>query len=204
MPADDTPRVLLLDVMGTIIHDPFYEEIPAFFGMSMDDLLAVKHPTAWIEFEKGELDAGTYLDRFFADGRELDRAGLMRVVREGYSLLPGMGPLLAELKNLDVPMHALSNYPIWYRLIEAELRLSRFIEWSFVSCDTRVRKPHPQSYLGPCAALGVLPEEALFVDDRVANCAAAEAVGLRTVRFTDAPSLREALRALGLPLLRSA
>jgi len=203
MPADDTPRLLLLDVMGTLVHDPFYDVMPAFFGMSFDALMAAKHPTAWIDFEHGAIDAGTFLDRFFADGRDFDRAGLMRAVREGYALLPGMGALLAELKNLGVPMYALSNYPIWYRLIEAELRLSRFLEWGFVSCETNVRKPHPQAYLGACAALRVMPEEVLFVDDRVANCSAAEAVGVRSVHFTDADSLRAALRNHGLPLLRS-
>ena len=26
------PPVLLLDVMGTLVRDPFYEDIPAFFG----------------------------------------------------------------------------------------------------------------------------------------------------------------------------
>lgn len=203
MPADDMPRVLLLDVMGTLVYDPFYEVIPAFFNMSFEELIAAKHPTAWIEFETGALDAGTFLDRFFTDGRAFDRVGFMRAVRDAYALLPGIGPLLAELKDIGVPMYALSNYPVWYRLIEAELQLSRFLEWRFVSCDTGVRKPDTRAYLSPCAALGVLPEDAVFVDDQVANCASAEAVGLRSVRFTDAGALRDALRSQGLPLLRS-
>lgn len=202
MPADHPPKVVLFDVMSTLVYDPFYEVMPAFFDMTMDELLAAKHPTAWIEFEHGRMDAGTFLDTFFADGRDFDRSGLMRAVREAYALLPGIGPLLAELANLGVPMHALSNYPVWYRLIEAELGLSRFVDWSFVSCDTGVRKPDPRAYLGACAALGVLPEDALFVDDQVRNCASAEAAGLRTIVFQGADHLRDALRAHGIPLLR--
>jgi len=202
MPADDPPKVLLLDVMDTLVQDPFFDVMPAFFGMRFEELMAAKHPTAWVEFEHGRMDAGTFLDQFFADGRDFDRAGFMKAVREGYQLLPGIGPLLAELTNLGVPMYALSNYPVWYRLIEAELGLSRFVEWAFVSCDTGVRKPDPRAYLDPCAALQVLPEEALFVDDRASNCAAAEAVGLRTIVFQGADKLREGLRAQGIPLLR--
>ncbi|KAL2227902.1 UNVERIFIED_CONTAM: Flavin mononucleotide hydrolase 1, chloroplatic [Sesamum indicum] len=45
--------VLLFDIMDTIVRDPFYHDVPAFFGMSMKELLECKHPTAWIEFEKG-------------------------------------------------------------------------------------------------------------------------------------------------------
>ena len=29
--------VLLFDVMGTLVHDPFFAEMPEFFGMSFDE-----------------------------------------------------------------------------------------------------------------------------------------------------------------------
>eukprot|EP00268_Persea_americana_P025646 TRINITY_DN24982_c0_g1_i3.p1 TRINITY_DN24982_c0_g1~~TRINITY_DN24982_c0_g1_i3.p1 ORF type:complete len:104 (+),score=28.59 TRINITY_DN24982_c0_g1_i3:34-312(+) len=45
--------ILLFDVMDTLVRDPFYQDVPAFFGMPMKELLETKHPTAWIEFEKG-------------------------------------------------------------------------------------------------------------------------------------------------------
>ncbi|KAG2561785.1 hypothetical protein PVAP13_8KG097100 [Panicum virgatum] len=48
--------VLLFDVMDTLVRDPFYHHIPAFFQMSMKELLESKHPTAWSEFEKGLID----------------------------------------------------------------------------------------------------------------------------------------------------
>ena len=53
MPADQPPRVLLLDVMSNLVIDPFYEIMPAFFGMTFDEMMAAKHPTAWVEFEHG-------------------------------------------------------------------------------------------------------------------------------------------------------
>jgi len=190
-------------VMSTLVTDPFYEVMPKFFGLTFKELLAAKHPTAWIEFEHGRMDAGTFLDQFFADGRDFDRVAFMRTVRESYNLLPGIGPLLAELASLSIPMYALSNYPVWYRLIESELQLSRFLDWAFVSCDTGVRKPASEAYLRPCAQLGILPEEALFVDDQVANCAAAEAIGMRSEVFQGADRLRTRLRAEGVPLLRA-
>lgn len=37
--------VLLLDVMDTIVHDPFFEHMPRFFNMTFKELLASKHPT---------------------------------------------------------------------------------------------------------------------------------------------------------------
>ena len=44
--------VLLFDVMDTLVYEPFHHEMPAFFGLSFDELMAAKHPTAWVEFEQ--------------------------------------------------------------------------------------------------------------------------------------------------------
>ncbi|MCX4242108.1 HAD-IA family hydrolase [Paraliomyxa miuraensis] len=193
-----SPRVLLLDVMDTLVHDPFFAEIPRFFGTSLRQLLPQLRAGAWVEFELDALDEATFLSRFFADGRAFDGPGLLATVRAGYRLLPGIEPLLAELRGRGVPMHALSNYPRWYRYIEEELRLSRYLQWSFVSCNTGVRKPDPQAYLGAAAALGVEPSACTFVDDRQSNCAAACSVGMDAVCFSDAASLRSALVERGV------
>jgi hypothetical protein len=48
--------ILLFDIMDTIVRDPFYKDIPEFFGMSFNELIDCKHPTSWIEFEKGLID----------------------------------------------------------------------------------------------------------------------------------------------------
>lgn len=45
--------VLLLDVMDTVVYDPFFHDMPRFFGLSFKELLAAKHPTAWIQVGGG-------------------------------------------------------------------------------------------------------------------------------------------------------
>ncbi|MEO0324895.1 MAG: HAD family phosphatase [Myxococcota bacterium] len=190
--------ILLLDVMGTLVHDPFHEEMPAFFGLTLAELIAEKDPTAWVEFEHGTLTNEAFLARFWADGRAFDDAGFVRCVRDAYRFLPGIEALLTELSAAGIAMHALSNYPSWYRWIEERLALSRFLSWSFVSCETGVRKPDPEAYRGPMRRLGVEAQELLFVDDREANVAAARAEGLLGHRFEDADGLRAALVAYGV------
>lgn len=190
--------ILLLDVMDTLVYDPFHQEVPALFGMDLPQLLAAKTPDTWQRFETGDYDEATFAARYFADGRPLDLAAFRQTLRQAYRFLPGVEALLAELSAAGVAMHALSNYPPWYRLIEEELRLSRFLEWSFVSCDTGVRKPDPRAYTGPAQRLGVAPGECLFVDDRETNVAGARAVGMDGHRFVDARDLRAALVARGL------
>jgi FMN hydrolase / 5-amino-6-(5-phospho-D-ribitylamino)uracil phosphatase len=195
MPA---PRVLLLDVMGTLVYDPFFVEVPRFFGVGLPELVQTKHPRAWVDFELDAIDERTLLARFFADGRAVDGEGLKAAMRAAYRLLPGVEPLLDELRERGVPMHALSNYPRWYALIEEELRLSSWLRWSFVSCNTGLRKPDPAAYLHASQTLGVEPAACLLVDDREDNCAAARDQGMDAVRFSDAGALRRALVERGL------
>lgn len=189
--------ILLLDVMDTLVRDPF-RELPAMWGLSMAELLEAKTPDAWPRFERGELTEADLTTAYFRDGRAFDVEAVKAFLSARYAWLDGVEALLVDLAGRGVDMHALSNYPDWYRLIEARLGLSRYVGWSFVSCATGVRKPDPQAYLGPAAALGVRPSECLFVDDRAGNVRAAEAAGMPAIRFQGAAHLRAELVARGV------
>eukprot|EP00959_Pyramimonas_sp_CCMP1952_P042157 881672-Pyramimonas_sp.AAC.1 len=87
--------VLLLDVMDTIVRDPFYEDMPAYFNCTMKELFKVKHPTAWINFEKGLITEDEFRRSFYADLREFSESeyeGLKACMYEGYAWLDGMPP----------------------------------------------------------------------------------------------------------------
>jgi HAD superfamily hydrolase (TIGR01509 family) len=191
-------RVLLLDVMGTLVHDPFFDAMPAFFGLPFREMLAQKHPSAWVEFELAERTEEALLRDFFADGRAFDHQAFLARVTEAYALLPGIEPLLEALSRANVPMVAFSNYPAWYRRVEHRTALSRFLEWRFVSCETGRRKPEREAYVHAAETLGVAPSACVFVDDREVNCVAAREVGMDAVVFEDAAQLRAALVARGL------
>ena len=191
-------RVLLLDVMDTLVRDPFYEDVPAFFEMDLPTLIATKDPHAWPAFERGEIDEHEMLASFFADRRTFDHDAFRAHVKAGYVMLPGIEALLAELAERGVRMYALSNYPTWSEWIDERVGLSRFLDWRFVSWRTGVRKPDPEAYRLPLRELGVDADECLFVDDRESNCVAARREGINAHRFENAEGLREELVRRGL------
>lgn len=185
--------------MDTLVRDPFFTHVPGFLGLTFQELLARKHPSAWGEFEVNAIDEATLYARFLRDGTPIDGPGLKRCMREAYAFIEGIEPLLAELSERGVVMHALSNYPDWYRMIDERLGLSRYVELSFVSCKTGVRKPATRAFLGACEALGRAPGECLFVDDRETNTRAAEALGIPSYRFDgNVSALRATLQDRGL------
>lgn len=194
------PRLILWDLMDTLIRDPFYTHVPAFFGLSFEDLIAQKHKRAWGQFELGRIDEAELFATFFEDGRPFDGPGLKRCMVEHAEWIAGIPALLAELREAAVPMHVLSNYSPWYRDYDARLGLSQYVQLSFVSCHTGHRKPAAEAFLHACRALDVTPAECLFVDDRAANVGAAEQLGMPAVQFGgDVSELRARLRVLGLP-----
>ena len=153
--------------------------------------------SAWLDYERGEIDEAAFLARFFIDGRDYDRQGLRSLLFDNYRWLDGMEDLLARLKESGAEVHALSNYPDWYLAIEDRLGLSRYLEWTFVSCLTGVRKPDVRAYLGPAETLGRDPSDLIFVDDRQKNIDGAIDAGLQGVLFEGAEALEAALRARG-------
>ncbi len=194
--TDDTRRdrpVLLLDVMDTLVADPAYDVVLAFFGMSKADFFAVKSKTAYDAFERGLLTESEFRARYFTDGRDFDLDRLKDLLFEGYRWIDGIPALLDDLAAAGYEMHALSNYSIWTEMIESKLGLSRWMTWAFASHRTGHRKPEPQAYLGAAEALGREPGECLFVDDREKNVAGARAVGMPALRFTSAQKLRAEL-----------
>lgn len=190
--------VLLFDVMDTIVRDPFYHDIPAFFGMSMKELLDCKHPTAWIEFEKGLIDEAELERIFFKDGRKFDLEGLKSCVRDGYSYIEGVEELLSTLKDNGYEMHAFTNYPIWYKMIEEKLKLSSYLSWTFCSCILGKRKPDPLIYAEVLKHLDIEPQNCVFIDDTMKNVEAAKEAGINGIQFKNADSLQQELSLLGV------
>jgi putative hydrolase of the HAD superfamily len=83
-----------------------------------------------------------------------------------------------------------------YRLEQFGLR-DIFITF-FSSCWIGVLKPALRIYEVALAMAQAEPESSVFIDDRERNLEPARALGMRTIRFTDALRLRQELAAMGV------
>ena len=83
----------------------------------------------------------------------------------------------AILSNMPAPMRDyLDRSCAW---------LPEFDQRTF-SCDVRSAKPMPEIYAHCLKGLGIAPQDALFLDDRLENVQAAQEFGIHTILFTDA------------------
>ncbi|HTC25160.1 MAG TPA: HAD family phosphatase [Gemmatimonadales bacterium] len=68
----------------------------------------------------------------------------------------------------------------------------------FSSCWVGVMKPARRIYEVALAMSQADPARSVFIDDRERNLVAARDLGMQTIRFTDAPTLRQDLAQLGV------
>jgi FMN hydrolase / 5-amino-6-(5-phospho-D-ribitylamino)uracil phosphatase len=93
------------------VKDPFYEHMPPHFGMTFKELLAAKHPTTWLEFERGDIGEEEALSRFWADGKAVDGNSLRRMlVRPFYVLRFGHLHLISAVGFAAGGLQQLSNH----------------------------------------------------------------------------------------------
>ncbi len=191
-------RAVAFDLMDTVFRDPFREALEAATGLSLTELFERREPGVYPAFERGELDEDAYWAHYADAGIAVDPVAFHEVRHEGIEFLPGMRQLLDELDGRIVRATA-SNYPVWVEELAAGPLKGRF-EHIVASYHLGVRKPDAAFYERLLERIELPADEVLFIDDRDENVAGAQAVGIASHHFEDAPTLRAWLSAQGVPL----
>jgi 2-haloacid dehalogenase len=96
-----------------------------------------------------------------------------------------------------VPMYALSNWSA--ETFPMARPRYPFLEWFdgiVISGEVGSAKPDRRIYEALLERHGLEAGEILFIDDSAENVASAEALGIRSIRFTGGPALRRELASL--------
>lgn len=111
------------------------------------------------------------------DARDLNQEYL-----RGYQLVPGIHALLDDLRQQGLELGCISNdVAEWSLARRVALKLDRCIRHWTISSQVRVRKPEAAIYEAFLASAALLPQEVMFIDDRLVNVEAAAALGFRTI-----------------------
>jgi 2-haloacid dehalogenase len=105
--------------------------------------------------------------------------------------------VLAELHEAGVPVYALSNWSA--ETFPTARPRYPFLEWFdgiVISGEVGSAKPDRRIYEALLERHGLEAGEILFIDDSAENVAAAETLGIRSIRFTSGPALRRELAGL--------
>jgi HAD superfamily hydrolase (TIGR01509 family) len=105
-----------------------------------------------------------------------------------YRLMDGLVEFLEAMRSRGIELWCLSNdISEWSRKSRRRFGLEQYFKGFVISGDTGTRKPDPAIYLHLLEKSGAQPRDVVFVDDRLRNIAAADALGIGTILFNPTP-----------------
>jgi len=156
-----------------------------------------------------ELDRGGRWDARVAElsARHPHRRALIEAAHDRWhdavaGEIEGTVEILADLRAAGTPLYAITNFSAekWAEVRERFAFLGESFRDVVVSAHERLIKPDPAIYRLCLARNGLAPDDCIFIDNSPANVAAANALGIDGVLFTDPDALRRDLSERGLPL----
>jgi putative hydrolase of the HAD superfamily len=197
--------VILFDVGGVLLTNGWDHRERAIvldrFHLDHGEFEA-RHADPNDAWERDAISVKEYLDAtVFYEPRDFSQEEFLNAIRAQSQLLPdGAMGVLDELAASDKCMLGVLNNEARatndYRFETFGIR--KYLRVAFSSCYVGLRKPGAAIYLRALDILGVPARRVLFIDDRAENAAAAEAVGMKAIRFTGAGALREELARRGV------
>ncbi len=190
---------VLFDYGGVVSQWPSEEELESL--ASVAGASVAKFSDAYWQrraaFDRAELDAVLYWQQvglILGRSSDYDPDEIARLVRldtdSWLHLEPGTVELIAELSAAGHRLALLSNAPEVIAAAIAELPVARYFEHLIFSARVGSAKPDRECYEAALAILKATAEDVIFLDDRTDNLAAAAAMGMRTIHFTDSDQAR--------------
>lgn len=197
--------VILFDIGGVLLTNGWdhCERSTVLGQFHLDEAeFEKRHAAANDAWERDVISAREYLDAtVFYQPRSFTPEDFLEALFAQSVELPhgGLGILQELAASGKWMLGALNNEarePNEYRLQTFELR--QYFDVLFSSCYVGLRKPHAEIYRRALDILGRPAQRVLFIDDRQENASAAEAAGMKAIRFDGAERLRRDLETLGI------
>jgi putative hydrolase of the HAD superfamily len=204
-----TYRAVIFDLGGVIFPSPFevfsaYErehELPDHFLRGV--VAKSADSGAWARLERGETELSEFCAGFEAEcaaaGGTVDAATLMTAVGTRFEPRAEMLAAVTLIRDKGLKTAALTNN--WTEISDDgsghEMpALHHLFDVIVESAVEGLRKPDPAIYQLTCMRLGVMPQDAVFLDDLGVNLKPARELGMATIKVADPPSALVELETL--------
>ena len=210
MPA----RAVVLDVGGVLAHnlwEPMLDDLAQRYRLDRDEMQHTGR-LLWETFAYvPETPANTWRDmerRYWQIFLRMHKVPLtveaLIELTDRYVIpMPGMRPILEQLRARDTPLVICSNNnEIWWPRQEKALALDRFFAPQNIILSSRIgapkESPRLEMFRAAVAAAGVPASACFYVDDRETIVERARAFGLDALLFRGADAFAAELKQRGL------
>lgn len=164
---------------------------------------ATIHSPWWKELDRGVIEEEVIIAGCINQKPEVEKEirklfyDMVELVRE-YDF---SADFVQDLKKNGYKVYLLSNYS--KRLFEMDQSIFRFLNYvdgGIISYQVQHIKPQPEIYEDLIHTYGIVPTEAVFLDDLQENIDGAKKFGFHTIRVEDHEQALEDLRRLGVKI----
>jgi putative hydrolase of the HAD superfamily len=196
-------RAVLFDMGGVLVSSPFaafsrYEQRAGLPEGTIRRINATDPDTnAWARYERGEIGADQFAQRFDAEAAALGHRVDATAVLDALASEPIEVMISALPRVRAVARTALltNNLRPLDPTTPTTRRLLPHFDVIVQSSVEGVRKPDVAFYELACARLAVAPPECVFLDDLGVNLKPARALGMHTIKVVDAAAALTELEA---------
>lgn len=197
---------IIFDI-GMVLVDFCWQELLSDLGFEGEVYNRVADATTrnplWTEFDRGTWPTDEMIRQFVANAPECETQirTFFEHMDEIVVLFDYALPWIRELKQAGFRVYILSNLPELVHQVNLNTNLCflKEVDGAVLSYQEKLLKPDAAIYQCLCERYGIVPEEAVFLDDRLENVEAARAYGLHAIQFK---SHEQSVKELNQYLLR--
>ncbi len=197
-------NTIILDIGNVLAHFRWKEYLEDC-GYSQEKRERIANATVlggfWNEWDRGVRDEEEFIAESIAMDPEMKQEILTfydsfdKIVREyEYS-----ADFVRRLKENGYKVYLLSNFSKkHFELSKPHFKFLNYVDGGIISYQVKIIKPEPEIYQTLIEQYQIVPEEAVFLDDLLANLEAAKPFGFHTIRVQNQEQTLKDLRELGV------
>ncbi len=199
-------KAVIFDLGGVVIdwtNQITYDYIEEKYGIDSETakkILEEKLPLV----QEGKLGEKDWLKEFFVSAgmeppEDYEKIWTEKFDESKYN--EGIMEIVKALKKNGYVVAALSNVEPSHAAWEEERGIRELFDTVVFSFEVKSRKPQPQIYKTTIDAIGLRPEECVYIDDLPENVKGAEDVGMKAIlNKGDAEQLKKDLKKYGVKI----
>ena len=194
---------VIFDIGNVLTAWHWRESFTEMFGEALVEPLAdatVRSP-GWYELDRGALSEDGIVELLTRNAPQYANE-IARIVHECHdfvTVFPYAADWLKGLKAAGYKVYILSNFSEFgYNRAKSRFDFLEYADGALISYEIKEVKPDRVIYEAICERYGIVPENAVFLDDKEENTEAAIAFGMQAITVVNKAQTDAALRELGV------
>ena len=194
---------VIFDIGNVLTEWHWRDSFTQMFGEALVEPLAdapVRSP-GWSELDRGALSEDGIVDLLTQNAPQYANE-IARIVHECHdfvTVFPYAADWLKGLKEAGYKVYILSNFSEFgYNRAKPRFDFLKYADGALISYEIKEVKPDRVIYEAICERYGIVPENAVFLDDKEENTEAAIAFGMQAITVVNKAQTDAALRELGV------